>query len=380
MKKIKQLLSVSALAVATALCAQESGTVPTLEQMEGDFIVMNSRVYNEMTSLAEMKQFTITPVGDDSIRMSGFYTIQGMDFNAEYDKSTGTIYIPAATPILDMESYMFYLYAWNDETEEVIMRPIEYKYTGNDTWVCSTTIMLVAIQDETIQPYYFSEGSQISRCNGTSENVSYSGSAGSQVEYVESRPAYVTIDGDQIDIYNFLQADQYGYGVHITGVYMEDSNEAWFYYTTTGQANDGTYRVLTGCEYDETTNMPTGASYPDTDLMGMIHATVDLEAGEMVFDPMAIWASEYSEDSGLVIDQTLLFEFVKSVKVTYEVPQYSAIEAPVVDEVQKEIEKVELYTVDGKKISEPLDGTFVIKLTVYKDKSTKAEKMIFRRN
>ncbi len=380
MKKIKQLLSVSALAVATALCAQESGTVPTLEQMEGDFIVMNSRVYNEMTSLAEMKQFTITPVGDDSIRMSGFYTIQGMDFNAEYDKSTGTIYIPAATPILDMESYMFYLYAWNDETEEVIMRPIEYKYVGNDSWVCNTTIMLVAVQGEEVQPYYFSEGSQISRCNATSQNVSYVGAAGSQEEYVESRPAYVTMVDNQIDIYNFLQADQYGYGVHLTGVYMENSKDAWFYYTTTGETNEGTYRVLTGCEYDEETNMPTGASYPDTELKGFIRADVDLETGEMVFDPMAIWLAEYSDESGLVIDENYLFEFVKSATVTCEMPLHTGIETPAVDDVQKEIERIDLYTVDGRKVKEPLDGTFVIKVTVYKDKSSKAEKMIFRRN
>lgn len=380
MNMTKKILLVSAFAVTSALYAQESDVIPTLEQMTGDFIVMNSRVYNEVKSLAEMKAFTISKVDDDSIRLNKFYINQGLDFNAGYDEKTGLISIPAATPILDMEDYMYYLYPWDDENEEVIMRPIEYKYVGNDSWVCSTTIMLVAVQGEEVQPYYFSEGSQISRCNATSQNVSYVGAAGSQEEYVESRPAYVTMVDNQIDIYNFLQADQYGYGVHLTGVYMENSKDAWFYYTTTGQANDGTYRVLTGCEYDETTNMPTGASYPDTDLMGMIHATVDLEAGEMVFDPMAIWSSEYSEDSGLVIDQTLLFEFVKSVKVTYEVPQYSAIEAPVVDEVQKEIEKVELYTVDGKKISEPLDGTFVIKLTVYKDKSTKAEKMIFRSN
>lgn len=380
MKKIKQLLSVSALAVATALCAQESGTVPTLEQMEGDFIVMNSRVYNEMKSLAEMKAFTISKADDDSIRLNKFYINQGLDFNAGYDEKTGLISIPAATPILDMESYMFYLYAWNDETEEVIMRPIEYKYVGNDSWVCNTTIMLVAVQGEEVQPYYFSEGSQISRCNATSQNVSYVGAAGSQEEYVESRPAYVTMVDNQIDIYNFLQADQYGYGVHLTGVYMENSKDAWFYYTTTGETNEGTYRVLTGCEYDEETNMPTGASYPDTELKGFIRADVDLETGEMVFDPMAIWLAEYSDESGLVIDENYLFEFVKSATVTCEMPLHIGIETPAVDDVQKEIERIDLYTVDGRKVKEPLDGTFVIKVTVYKDKSSKAEKMIFRRN
>lgn len=375
---IKRILLGALSFIAVSVSVQTASAAPAIDDMNGDFIVMNSRVYNDVKSLAEMKGFTISKVNEDSIKVSGFYMNNCYDFNAEYDDMNGSIYIPAGTPIYDLGSAILYLYPWNDETEEVIMRPIEYKYNGHDTWICNTTIMLVAINGEDIVPYYFSEGSKIARCNGTTDNISYVGQAGSQDEYVESRASYVVMDGNYIDIYNLLLADQFGYGVHVTGIYGEDNDEVWFNYAVTGTANDGTYRILTGCEYDEETNMPTGMSFPDTQKMGLIKAKINLESGEMVFEPMAIWAATYDSETGqLTVDENLLYEFVKSVKVKFDVED--AIESDIdnIMTTDKQIERVEFFTIDGMKIDNPENGTFVIKKIYYSDKSTETEKIIF---
>lgn len=375
---IKRILLGALSFIAVSVSAQTASAAPAIDDMNGDFIVMNSRVYNDVKSLAEMKGFTISKVNEDSIRVSGFYMNNCYDFNAEYDDMSGSIYIPAGTPIYDLGSAILYLYPWNDETEEVIMRPIEYMYNGHDTWICNTTIMLVAINGEDIVPYYFSEGSKIARCNGTTDNISYVGQAGSQDEYVESRASYVVMDGNYIDIYNLLLADQFGYGVHVSGIYSEDNDEVWFNYAVTGTANDGTYRILTGCEYDEETNMPTGMSYPDTQSMGLIKAKINMESGEMVFEPMAIWAATYDSETGqLTVDENLLYEFVKSVNVKFDVED--AIESDIdnIATADKQIERVEFFTIDGMKIDNPENGTFIIKKIYYSDKSTETEKIIF---
>lgn len=379
---VKQFLLATAVAAAASVCAQETTTIPALSDMTGDFILLNSRSYDGVKSLAEMKQFTISMADDDSLHLSKFYMNMGMDFNATYNESNGTISISAGTPILDMETYMFYLYPWNDETEEVTTRPIEYKYIGYDSWYCGTTIMLVGIQGENIAPYYFSEGSQISRCNATSNNTSYTvdGETGNQETFVESRSAYVTIVGNTINIYNVLQADQYGYGVRLTGTIDREKGEVWFGPTLTGQSNDGTYRLLTGCEYNEETNLPTGVTNPDTQTMGWIHATIDLEKGEIALDPMTIWPATYSTDGQLTVDETSFYEFVKTVTVTYNVDKtdVSAIETPRVDNaVAKEVSHIDYYAIDGRKLAEPQEGSLVIKVTVYTDGTRKADKIVY---
>ena len=43
----------------------------------------------------------------------------------------------------------------------------------------------------------------------------------------------------------------------------------------------------------------------------------------------------------------------------------------------KEIEKVEFYTIDGMKVENPEHGTFIIKRTVYKDNTFNSEKIIY---
>lgn len=377
---IKQLLLATTVAIATSVCAQSTSDIPTLNEMKGDFLVLNSQEYDGVTSLASMKPFTMSPNDDNTISIDGFYMNGCLAFNAEYNEKTGSISIPSGTPIFDMDTYMVYLYPWNSETEEEILRPIEYKYIGNDTWECNTDLMLVATQGDEKQTVTFSNGSRLVRCNGKSDNVSYVGAAGSQDEYIESRPSYITINGNSIDVYNILTADQYGYGVHLNGTLDRENGEVMFNYTLTGHANDGTYRILTGCEYDSETNMPTGLSFADTENVGKIYATINLEKGEIALNPMAIWPAEYDATTGsLSVDDTQLYEFVKSVNVSYDVnsSETTAIDKPAINDAEKEVAKIEYYTVDGSKLSSPKDGTLVIKVTTYKDKATKSEKIIF---
>lgn len=377
---IKQLLLATTVAIATSVCAQSTSDIPTLNEMKGGFIVLNSQEYDGVTSLASMKPFTMSPNNDNTISIDGFYMNGCLAFNAEYNEKTGSISIPSGTPIFDMDTYMVYLYPWNSETEEEILRPIEYKYIGNNTWECNTDLMLVATQGDEKQTVTFSNGSRLVRCNGKSDNISYVGAAGSQDEYIESRPSYITINGNCIDVYNILTADQYGYGVHLSGTLDRENGEVMFNYTLTGHANDGTYRILTGCEYDSETNMPTGMSFADTENVGKIYATINMEKGEIALNPMAIWPAEYDATTGsLSVDDTQLYEFVKSVNVSYDVnsSETTAIEKPAVNDAGKEVAKIEYYTVDGSKLSSPKDGTLVIKVTTYKDKATKSEKIIF---
>lgn len=377
---IKQLLLATTVAIATSVCAQSTSDIPTLNEMKGDFLVLNSQEYDGVTSLASMKPFTMSPNDDNTISIDGFYMNGCLAFNAEYNEKTGSISIPSGTPIFDMDTYMVYLYPWNSETEEEILRPIEYKYIGNNTWKCNTDLMLVATQGDEKQTVTFSNGSRLVRCNGKSDNISYVGAAGSQDEYIESRPSYITINGNSIDVYNILTADQYGYGVHLSGTLNRENGEVMFNYTLTGHANDGTYRILTGCEYDSETNMPTGMSFADTENVGKIYATINLEKGEIALSPMAIWPAEYDATTGsLSVDDTQLYEFIKSVNVSYDVnsSETTAIEKPAVNDAGKEVAKIEYYAVDGSKLSSPKDGTLVIKVTTYKDKATKSEKIIF---
>lgn len=377
---IKQLLLATTVAIATSVCAQSTTDIPTLNEMKGDFLVLNSQEYDGVTSLASMKPFTMSPNDDNTISIDGFYMNGCLAFKAEYNEKTGSISIPSGTPIFDMDTYMVYLYPWNSETEEEILRPIEYKYIGNNTWECNTDLMLVATQGDEKQTVTFSNGSRLIRCNGKSDNISYVGAAGSQDEYIESRPSYITINGNSIDVYNILTADQYGYGVHLSGTLDRENGEVMFNYTLTGHANDGTYRILTGCEYDSETNMPTGMSFADTENVGKIYATINLEKGEIALNPMAIWPAEYDATTGsLTVDDTQLYEFIKSVNVSYDInsSETTAIEKPAVNDAGKEVAKIEYYAVDGSKLSSPKDGTLVIKVTTYKDKATKSEKIIF---
>ena len=379
---VRKFILAMAVAAATSVCAQNTTEIPALSDMSGDFLVLNSQEYNGVTSLSSMKAFKMSPSGNTTVSMSGFYMAGCLDFDAEYNEKNGSMTIDSGTPIFDMKSYMIYLCPWNSEDEEVITRPIEYRYAGNNTWQNDNDLMLVAIQDENIQTSSFSNSSTIVRCNGTSANTSYAGAVGSQDEYNESRPCYVTINGNRIDIYNILQADQYGYGVHLSGTFDAETGDAMLDYTLTGYTNDGKYRILTGCDYDEATNMPTGMSYDGTADMGRIHATIDVKNGTLTLDPMAIWVAEYDATTGsITVNENLLFEFVKTVNVNYDPASTIATSIESVDNTTaKEVQRVEYYSIDGRKIGEPQKGSLVIRVTVYKDNTSKKEKILFMGN
>lgn len=379
---VRKFILAMAVAAATSVCAQNTTEIPALSDMSGDFLVLNSQEYNGVTSLSSMKAFKMSPSGNTTVSMSGFYMAGCLNFDAEYNEKNGSMSIASGTPIFDMESYMVYLYPWDSENEEVITRPIEYRYAGNNTWQNDNDLMLVAILDENIQTSSFSNSSTIVRCNGTSANTSYVGVAGSQDEYNESRPCYVTINGNRIDIYNILQADQYGYGVHLSGTFDAETGDAMLDYTLTGYTNDGTYRILTGCDYDEATNMPTGMSYADTADMGRIHATIDVKNGTLTLDPMAIWVAEYDATTGsITVNENRLFEFVKTVNVNYDPASTIATSIESVDNTAvKEVQRVDYYSIDGRKIGEPQKGSLVIRVTVYKDNTSKKEKILFMGN
>lgn len=379
---VRKFILATAVAAATSVCAQNTTEIPARSDMSGDFLVLNSQEYNGVTSLSSMKAFKMSPSGNTTVSMSGFYMAGCLDFDAEYNEKNGSMTIASGTQIFDMESYMIYLCPWDSENEEVITRPIEYKYAGNNTWQNDNDLMLVAILDENIQTSSFSNSSTIVRCNGTSANTSYVGVAGSQDEYNESRPCYVTINGNRIDIYNILKADQYGYGVHLSGTFDAETGDAMLDYTLTGYTNDGTYRILTGCDYDEATNMPTGMSYDGTADMGRIHATIDVKNGTLTLDPMAIWVAEYDATTGsIAVNENLLFEFVKTVSVTYDPASTIATSIESVDNTAaKEVQRVDYYSIDGRKIGEPQKGSLVIRVTVYKDNTSKKEKILFMGN
>ena len=118
--------------------------------------------------------------------------------------------------------------------------------------------------------------------------------------------------------------------------------------------------------------------YSGTNNYGKVRASIDLEKGEIAIDPMAIWVAEYGE-SGIMVDENQLYEFVKTVNVTYDVPKtdISAIEAPSMTNVEKEVSHIDYYAIDGRKLIEPQEGSLVIKVTVYTDKSTQVEKIVY---
>ena len=96
---------------------------------------------------------------------------------------------------------------------------------------------------------------------------------------------------------------------------------------------------------------------------------------------MAIWVAEYSE-SGIMVDENQFYEFVKTVNVTYDVSKtdISAIEAPSMTNVEKEVSHIDYYAIDGRKLAEPQEGSLVIKVTVYTDGTRKADKIVYLRN
>lgn len=378
---MKQLLTLAASLAATAMAfAQDAATIPTRDEMVGDFIILNTKIYEEVPSISDMRPLTITDEGG-SLSIANIFWPGCFDVPADYDETTGELSIESGVMLYHVENIVIYLYQWNDAQEEVNMRPITYRYVGNGEWRTDATLMLMSgYEDGELSPSYFAQGSQIVKANATTANVSYAASG--LTRYDESRPSLVRIEDPVITIYNFLQADQYGYGCVAQGVIDNTRSNAIFVTSVVGQTNDGTYRILAGCELNDDGNFPTGISHPGEKYESYTYAAVDLENGTIDFEPMAIWGSTYDAMTGAVeINTNSVFETVATASVTYDPSKTdapSAIKTVVGDEACTEVVRTDYYRIDGTMVVQPRDGELVIKRTQFKDNTVKTEKMIWR--
>lgn len=378
---MKRLLFITAAAISTlAPAVAQDTTIPTKSEMEGDFIILNSQTYEGTTGISDMRAITITADGD-SLNISNLFMRGCLDVKAGYNETNGNLTIESGVMIYHVENIVYYLYQWNDNTEEVNLRPITFTYKGNDEWSTDATLMILAGYEESedFQTGYFAQGSQIIKANATTENVSYAASGLDR--YDESRPSLVRIDDTVISIYNFLQADQYGYGCMIQGVIDNSGSRAVFLTSVVGQANDLTYRVLASCVLNEDGNFPTGIGSA-MNHEGYTYADINLEEGIIDFEPMAIWAASYDDTSGaLTINTNSVYETVAESTVTFDPDKAytsSIKETTVGNDSNAEVERVDYYRIDGTMTRQPHDGELVIKRTLFKDKTMKTEKVIWQ--
>ena len=366
--------TLATIGLAAAANAQ-TATVPTLEQMAGDFIIVNSKDYNDTKYVADMRGFSMETTSDDSLAVSNFYMKGGLDFKAGYSETTGNFTIPAGTLVYRMNDdngIVQYLYPYDDVNQEVTYRPITYRYKGNDTWSTDATLVLMSGTGNTeLSPYIFAQGSEIRRANATVENLSYDGDG---VEFKESRPALVTRDGSALTISNFLTTDQYGYGCRVTGTVDETAGTVTIAPATIGQTNDMTYyRVLAGCTANEGELKPSGLSFAGTAREGDITGKADFQKGTIEFGTAAIWAATL-QNSSLQIDSNLFFEFIKSIRVTISGNPQASVSAP--DASTSEVVATEYYDLTGRRIAEPTAGTPCIRRDIHADGTISATKQL----
>lgn len=369
------------LVFAGGAMAQEIGEIPPVSALEGNYIIMNSKVYEGVKNLADMRAMEISLTEDDSLLFSGYY-VGSIKFKAGYNAKNGSISIPPGIKVFgysDNEGASQYLYAWDDEKEEVIPRPIIYKYKGNNTWEIETTIVLmVGVEGGELSPGYFSQGSsKICRANATTENVSFVDRGAEQQRWDETRNSYVTIDGSKVSVFNMLQTDGNGYGCKLDLTYNPVTRRVSAPPALIGQVGDldYPYRALTGCQYDDAKNEPTDIIYPGTSKEGFIEGTMDLEQGIIELQPMTIWPSAYTA-TGWTVDLTRFYEFVKTVKITFDPASTTSISAPqAADVAGKEIVRTEYYNLAGQRITEPIPYTVFIRRIYYMDNTFTTEKV-----
>lgn len=352
--------------------------VPSMPEMDGDYIIMNYKEYNDQKFLADMKAMRMETTRE-GLKISGFYILGSEDFIAGYNTSTGTISVPAATKVLGENiGFEQYLYLWDDDKEEVVNSDINFLLMENGSWeVASSIVLLSGVDGGELSPYYFSNGTVITKANAETSNVSYVGWGNEQEKFEEERPSLIEISNNRITVTNLLQKDQFGYGCRIEGTFTSDG-KALFSPAVIGQSNDGTYKVLAGCEYDENQNKPTDVTFAGDRSEGVVSGHIDLNTGTLEIGPMAIWTG--SEKNGYVTinSNRSYFEFIKSVKVTFTLPPSSSIEKIEDSHNSKEIIKVEYYNLMGQAINEPASGSFVIQRIHYKNHFPESKKIYIR--
>lgn len=376
------LLSLCALTLTPLQALAQSGTtVPALNEMAGDYVIINSKVYEDVTSISEVRDMSVKVTDDDSLLISHFYMLGGLDFKAGYNASTGNITIKAGTQAFgysDGQGSVQYLYAWDDEKSEVMERPITYRYQGNGVWQAAGTIVLMTgtAGGTDFQPYIFSQGSKMARSNATTSNVTYDGDA---VRFEEKRPSYVEMKDDRITVYNLLQKDGYGYGCWVTFNYDEAAKQVSAAPLLIGSATaiDWPYKALTGCGYDETTHRPTEVSYKGTDREGVIDGScvIDDTEGMITLNPMAVWPAKYDE-SGWQLDFTRFFEVEESVSVSFDAEKAvaSGISLPKDGAGQGVPVSTDYYDLLGTRVIAPQHGQIVLKRMHYSDGTVRTVK------
>lgn len=391
LKKVFYTGVVLCLSPLTAF-AQQSAAPPAMADLEGDHIIINYKIYEEQTYVSEVRNFTIemSPAESegqaDSLLITGFYMKGSVPFKAAYSPATGNITIPAGTKIFgysDGQGTVQTLYGWDEENSEVTTRPIVYRYQGDGTWKCSTYLVLRSGEaGSTSYTYYdFSQASRLVPANGTTSNVTYDGD---QTKFVEKRPSYVLIDGNNITVYNLLQKDSYGYGCWLTLYQSPGSDMVVAAPTLIGSASsdlDFPYKALTGCEYDSEECRPDTISYAGTQREGYIYGTYDSANGTITLSPMAVWPAAYDDTGAWSVDLTRFYEVEESVCVSFDVNKatLAAISSPVVSENRERVRvavSADYFDLQGRRIPSLEKGKIVLRHTTYSDGTSSYEKII----
>lgn len=382
-----------ALLLALPMLAQT--TPPTINEMAGDFVLINYKIntdYSPDPLVAEVRDFTLTPkAGTDSLIAGDFY-IDGMpDFKVKFGSVSGNITIPGGTCVFsysDGNGSVQYLYSFDEATQEVSPRPITYRYQGNGVWECTIPIVLMTGQlvngelSGDLTPYYHSQGSRICRANATMTDLVYDGDA---VAYNDVRPVLVLReDANSLTFYNLTQIDGYGNGSWLQFAYNRPTQELLAYGTIIDDASDieYPYKALTGCEYDAETKRPTGPSkytLNGEEYDGLISAKADPLTGIITFDPMCVWPASYDETNGVNINTEAFYEVYEWMKL--EIKDFEAvtsISTPMVsgDASGRKVLSTEYYTPAGRRINAPAPGMVTIKKQTFSDGTVKAEKIL----
>lgn len=378
------LLPLLAFAAISAAEAQTADDVPTLAEMQADYVIINSKTYEQTTAVSEVRNMTIEPAEDgDSVVVSGFYMRGSVNFKAAYNPTTGHLTIPAGTKVFgyaDGMGSMQFLYNWDANEGDITERPIVYRYQGHGVWQCAGTTVLRTTEagSSSYTDYIFAQGSKIARANATTTNVSYDGDA---VRFDEERPSYVELTDNALTVYNLLQKDSYGYGCWLTFSYDKATGKAQTAPALIGSATslDWPYKALTGCSYDETTHRPTGPINKGTASEGLISGTLALDGntGTLTLQPMAVWPAKYDEN-GWTLDYDSFYEVEESVKVTFDVDKAITASVPsvTVGADHGSVTGVVRYDLTGRRLMSAQRGQLVIEQTRYADGTTTTRKVV----
>ena len=104
--------------------------------------------------------------------------------------------------------------------------------------------------------------------------------------------------------------------------------------------------VLAGCLYDEQENRPTDITDAGGRSEGVVRGTIDLDAGVLELEPMAIWTASLHDSLVIIDSDRRYYEFVKSVKVTFEPLSTSSVEN-IESDGAKEVLRVEYFNSAG---------------------------------